>query len=159
MVSKKSVLLVVVFALTSLLKRTSSKITCYHCRNTSLTLCGNSTLTCRDPADSCYMLISQDKTRISKSCVWNGHCSPHFLCNGESSCNLHCCYGKDGCNEAIESHWMKDSSTVDWLYIVILYLILPFLITMAKSFFPLVPLPPRQCCSTEEDTDQSRGEK
>ena len=39
-----------------------------------------------------FFFISPDRTLVSKSCVWQGHCTPHLLChNATSSCNLQCC--------------------------------------------------------------------
>ena len=71
--------------------------------------------------------------------------SSHF--SGGLSCDLHCCQDGDRCNggSGKDAVKRKGDYTVDWLYIVILYLMLPFMITMAKFFFPLMPLPPRRC--------------
>ena len=122
----------------------SSLITCYHCTNTSIHLCSNtSTITCRKPADSCYVLLSQDRKTISKSCVWKGHCSPHTLCNGLPSCNLQCCSEGDLCNAATDDdNWVTDADPVNWCYIILLYLILPSLLALAHVAFSLPPLPP-----------------
>ena len=116
----------------SVIKLINSSITCHHCLNSSVELCGNTTLTCNDPADTCYTVLSQGRRKVSKSCVWS---APHFVCRGMVECNLHCCSAEDLCNEAnekAEGNWVRESDAVNWLYVVVLYLILPFMLILAK---------------------------
>ena len=117
-------------------------IACYHCRNTSIHSCGNRTITCRRPADACYITLSESNTMMSRSCVWNGHCLPQFLCNGVASCDLHCCYGEDLCNNGSDTcHLHKHSdarSSVDWFVPSLLYVMLFCILValMVKISFP-----------------------
>ena len=103
-----------------------SIITCYHCTNTSVDLCGNKTITCRYPADTCYSMLQHNKTLMSRSCVWMGHCSPTFLCKDDPYCDLQCCY-EDICNsERMKKISHRDSCTndVEWIKLSFLHLML-----------------------------------
>ena len=116
------------------LNSTSSDITCYHCLNKTIESCGNETLQCRSPADSCYITMSMDKTMISKSCLRQGHCSPQFLCNGITSCDLYCCQGEDFCNKRnFHERWMLDMVPIN------LFLTLFIVLMLIKMNFTTPP--------------------
>ena len=123
----------------------TSDITCYHCTNTSIQHCHNTTITCRSPADSCYVILSQDRQTIRKSCVWKGHCAPQLLCNAMTSCHLQCCSDADCCNvNSDHEDWVTDTNAdpVNWCYVVILYMILPSFVTIGYIAFPPLSPPP-----------------
>ena len=127
-----------VVLLSGLIQKISSLISCYHCANTTVDLCGNKTITCRYPADACYILF-QDGTRMSRSCIWTGHCTPKLLCRGNPACDLHCCYDGDFCNrERKRDFSYTDLGEADWLVLgllsFMLLCILVWLSRKAKSY-------------------------
>lgn len=90
---KKSLLVLTLF-----INMTLPDITCYYCPYTDLDKCGNRTITCRQPADACYVLLSESKDKVEKSCSWAGHCIPMYICGKkDQKCDLHCC-GDGLCN-------------------------------------------------------------
>ena len=52
----------------------------------------------RYPADACYVRHHANGTKMSRSCVWMNHCTPHYLCDGDNMCDIYCCYHKHLCN-------------------------------------------------------------
>ena len=86
------------FIVLNIVEKTLSQITCFSCDYTAVDSCGNNTIICREPANTCYIMTSDEKTKIRKSCVWSGHCLPNYICKfGE--CDLRCC-DKDLCNNS-----------------------------------------------------------
>ena len=113
-----------------------SLISCYYCQNTQVEFCGNKTITCRYPADACYILSHANSTKTTKSCVWMGHCTQYFLCQEKHSCHLQCCYNENYCNrEKTNDYSLRNTGHGDWIFLSVLYLLL-FSILVAISRAP-----------------------
>lgn len=88
---------VVYILLVFMIRVGESQITCYDCEYDDVELCGNKTITCRHPADTCYTMTSENGGKMKKSCSWSGHCLRNFICEFREECKLRCCE-KELCN-------------------------------------------------------------
>ena len=133
--------MLIIVVLILLFEQVRSDIGCYYCTNSSVGLCGNATITCRYPADSCYIKISTLNTRMSKSCIYSGHCDERFLCSGISSCQLQCCHGKELCNEGTGLIPLEhaEPDLASWFFPTVLYIVLlgVLFLIMVKINFPV----------------------
>lgn len=95
-----------------------STVSCYSCFNETVKSCqkNNRTVICPFPANECYSVIYNydNKKHVSKSCIWNGHCTELFVCSLlHSECTLSCC-NVSYCNMAAKlTSWPQ-------LYIILL---------------------------------------
>jgi hypothetical protein len=81
------------------LRTALSSVQCFSYDSTHPNILMNNTIKCPDPADSCFTVKREDGFVITRSCIWEGHCTETTICGIKSLCQLHCCH-TPFCNDA-----------------------------------------------------------